>query len=93
VKNFKFLSIMYYTYILESKKDGNWYTGSTKNLKLRFEQHQKGQVLSTKLRKPWRLIYYEACLCEEDARRREKALKSYRGKTTIKRRLKSYFTG
>jgi putative endonuclease len=84
---------MYYTYILQSKKDDKLYTGSTKNLKLRFEQHQNGKVESTKYRRPLKLIYYETCLVEDDARRREKVLKSYRGKMFIRRRLKSYFTG
>lgn len=84
---------MFYTYILKSEKDGKLYTGSTKNLQLRFEQHKTGQVVSTKYRRPLSLIYYEACTIEDDARRREKVLKSYRGKMIIKNRLKSYFTG
>lgn len=84
---------MSYTYILLSKKDGQMYTGSTNNLKLRLEQHTKGKVESTKNRRPLALIYYEACRNEADARRREKVLKSYRGKMFIRRRLKSYFTG
>lgn len=84
---------MYYTYILHSKKDNLLYTGSTNNLKLRLEAHQKGRVESTKHRRPLILIYYEACQKEPDARRRERVLKSYRGKMFIRKRLKSYFTG
>ncbi|MFC1812270.1 GIY-YIG nuclease family protein [Thermodesulfobacteriota bacterium] len=84
---------MYYTYILESKQDKNFYTGFTQDLKLRFEQHNKGFVASTKDRRPFKLIYYEACLNEEDAKKREKYLKSYHGKMYIKKRLKSYLTG
>ena len=84
---------MFYTYILQSKKDGKMYTGSTKNLRLRFEQHRSGKVESTKNRRPFKLIYYEACINEDDARRREKSLKSYRGKMLLRNRLKSYFTG
>ncbi len=83
----------YYTYVLKSQKDDNLYTGSTKNLQKRFEQHQKGEVFSTKSRRPLKLIYYEACLSEDDARRREKSLKTFRGKITLRRRLKSFFTG
>ena len=84
---------MYYIYILKSKKDKKFYTGCTNNLKLRFEQHQKGLVISTKHRKPFLLIYYEACISREDAYRREKYLKTYLGKMFIKNRLKSYLTG
>ena len=84
---------MYYTYVLKSAKDNNFYVGYTKNLKLRFEQHKKGLVDSTKMRRPLHLIYYEACLNQEDATRREKYFKTYNGRIFIKRRLKSYLTG
>ena len=84
---------MFYTYVLQSSEDKDFYTGFTKNLKLRFEQHNKGQVESTKERCPFTLIYYEACLDEEDAKKREKYLKSYHGKMFLKKRLKSYLTG
>ncbi|OHA30761.1 MAG: excinuclease ABC subunit C [Candidatus Taylorbacteria bacterium RIFCSPLOWO2_01_FULL_44_26] len=83
----------FYTYVLLSEKDDNLYTGSTKNLQKRFEQHQNGEVFSTKSRRPLHLIYYEACLNEDDARRRDKSLKTFRGKMTLRRRLKSFFTG
>ncbi len=53
---------MFYTYILQSKKDGQFYSGFTKNLKVRFEQHRKGLIKSTRNRRPLELIYYEACL-------------------------------
>ena len=84
---------MYYTYILKSKKDNKNYVGYTKNLKLRFEEHQKGKVESTKNRRPLKLIYYEACLNQQDATQREKYLKTYHGKMFLKNRLKSYLTG
>jgi putative endonuclease len=84
---------MYYTYVLQSEKDGKFYTGFTSNLKLRFEQHNKGFVGSTRDRGPLRLIYYEACLDQNDATKREKYLKTYHGKMFLKKRLKSYLTG
>ena len=84
---------MYYVYVLLSKKDNKRYIGYTKNLKLRFELHQKGQVKSTKDRRPLELIYYEACLNQQDATHREKYLKTYHGSMFIKNRLKSYLTG
>lgn len=84
---------MYYTYILLSKKDKHLYAGYTKNLKLRFEQHRKGDVESTRYRRPLELIYYEACRSEKDAIKREKYFKTHYGKMFLKNRLKSYFTG
>ena len=82
---------IYYTYVLQSKKDGNWYTGFTNDLKKRIQEHNNGLVFSTKNRVPWKLIYYEGCLHERDARAREKYLKSGMGKRYIKNRLKSFF--
>jgi putative endonuclease len=85
---------MYFTYVLGSAKDfGSLYVGFTKDVKLRFEQHQKGSVESTRDRRPLRLIYYEACLEQDDAIRCEKYLKTYHGKMFLRRRLKSYLTG
>ena len=84
---------MHYTYILQGRKDSKFHTGLTKDLKLRFEQHNNGKVESTKNRRPFDLIYYEACLYRHDAARREKYFKTYHGKKYLKRRLKSYLTG
>ena len=84
---------MYHTYVLQSKVDGQFYAGFTKDLKLRFDQHKKGQVESTKDRRPLKLIYYEASLKQEDAIRRERYFKTYNGKRFLHKRLKSYLTG
>ena len=82
----------YYVYVLLSDKDNKFYTGFTNNLKRRFEEHCKGYVESTKDRRPLTLIYYEACLNQEDATHREKYLKSFHGKMFLRNRLKSYLT-
>ena len=82
---------MYYVYVLNSDKDGMFYTRSTNDLKRRLSEHNDGRVGSTVKRRPLRLIYYEACVKESDARAREKYLKSGMGKRYIKNRLKRYF--
>ena len=84
---------MYYTYVLQSEKDNKFYVEYIKDLKLRFEKHEKGLVESTKNRRPLKLIYYEACLNQKDATKREKYLKTYNGKMFLHNRLKSYLTG
>ena len=61
---------MYYTYVLYSLRDGRWYTGATSNLRERVREHETGRVRSTRHRRPFQLVYYEACLSEMDARRR-----------------------
>ena len=74
-----------YVYILQSQKDGSLYIGSTTDLKRRMEEHNAGQVKSTKLKRPWQLVYYEAYFAEEIARKREKSLKSH---GNLRRQLK-----
>lgn len=82
---------MFYTYVLLSLKDNKWYTGFSNDLKRRFEDHNKGLVYTTTKRRPFKLIYYEACLHEHDAMARETYLKSGMGKRFIKNRLKFFF--
>ncbi len=85
--------MIHYIYVLHSALDKKMYTGYTKNLKLRFEKHEKGKVFSTKNRRPLKMIYFEGCMSQKDATHREKYLKSYKGKMFLRNRLKSYFTG
>lgn len=66
---------MNYMYILKSKKDSQLYLGSTIDLKRRFKEHNDGKVFSTKSRRPFELVYYEAYKSEGDARKREASLK------------------
>ncbi|MFO7864900.1 MAG: GIY-YIG nuclease family protein [Salinivirgaceae bacterium] len=82
----------YFVYILKSLKDGKNYAGYTKNLNLRFEQHQKGEVESTRYRRPLKLIYFEACLNQQDALKREKYFKTHYGKMYLKNRLANWNT-
>ena len=81
---------MFYTYVLKSQKDRFFYIGFTNDLRKRFYEHNKRQVDATKDRTPFKIIYYEACLDESDARRREKYLKTTQGSRLIKRRIKDY---
>ncbi|HEY4519890.1 MAG TPA: GIY-YIG nuclease family protein [Candidatus Paceibacterota bacterium] len=66
---------MFYVYVLRSFKDGKLYLGCTNDLRRRFREHQTGEVLSTKSRRPFELRYYEAFYCEQNARKREMSLK------------------
>ena len=83
----------YYVYTLFSLKNKDFYIGYTQDLKLRFEEHCKGRVKSTKNRRPLDLIYYEACLDKKDIQHREKYFKTYLGRFFLRKHLKSYLTG
>lgn len=82
-----------YVYVLRSEADGRLYTGCTQNLKRRLAEHEAGNVPSTVKRRPLILIYYEFCVGQSDAYRREKYLKTTYGKRYLKSRLRDYFTG
>lgn len=87
VRNYQY----WYVYVLESKKTQRWYIGSTKDLRKRILAHNTGLNKSTKYGIPWRLIYYEVSLHRNDARAREKYLKSGMGRRYLKNRLKFFF--
>ena len=77
---------MWYTYILRMA-DGEYYVGSTNDLKRRMEEHTKGREISTKWRFPVMLEAYVAVKSEDTARRLEKYLKTSPGKTTLRKRI------
>ena len=81
---------MFYVYVLQSDKDGQFYTGYTSKLKDRINEHNLGISKSTSYRKPLTLVYYEASLNRKDAMRRENYLKTTWGKRYIKNRIRNY---
>jgi putative endonuclease len=81
---------MFYTYVLESETDDEFYVGFTSDLGRRVEEHNQGLNPSTSRYRPWKLIYYEACIDQDDAKRREGYFKTTQGKRLLKLRLKQY---
>ncbi len=84
------LIMFFYAYVLLSLKDHKYYIGYTVDLRKRAEEHNQGLVFATKHRRPLKLIYYEACTDERDAKQREKYLKTTAGRRFLAKRLK-YF--
>ena len=82
----------YYVYVLQSEKDHKFYIGCTSDIEKRLEGHNSGKVSTTMNRRPLKLIYWEGCLNQQDAARRERYLKTTWGKRYIKSRLKEYIT-
>lgn len=84
--------IMFYVYVLKSQKDGLLYIGRTSDLRRRLKEHLAGQNLSTRNRRPIKLIYYEAYDSARDAQVRETRLKQFKnGYTELKKRLRYSF--
>ena len=71
--------IMFYVYILQSKKDKSRYIGITSDLKNRIEEHNSGKARYSNLKRPYNLIWYCAFLNKIKAYHFEKYLKSSSG--------------
>lgn len=80
---------MYSVYILQSKKDGGYYVGCTSNLYKRLLAHNSGKTVSLKNRQPLKLIYFEEYNSIEEAYKREKQIKSYKGGEAFKKLINS----
>lgn len=68
---------MHYVYVLESRRNGEVYVGSTNDLRERFFAHNRGLSPSTRRYLPWALVYYETYRTEALARAREHGLKRH----------------
>lgn len=71
---------MPFVYFIKSKKADWFYVGSTFDLNKRLIQHNKGEVRSTKFRAPYKIVYEEEYDTIQEARKREKEIKSNRSK-------------
>jgi len=76
---------MWYVYVLLSEKTNRCYVGHTKDLKKRLEQHNNGKTRSLKAYLPMKIIYSEELKSKQEAYRREKQIKSYKGGEAFKR--------
>ncbi len=79
---------MFTVYVLRSFRDNSLYVGYTTNMSQRLDTHNKGSVTSTRNKRPWRLIFAESYLSQDDALRREKYLKTTQGKNALKHMLR-----
>jgi len=75
--------VQYYTYILQSVSSGKLYIGQTNNLSRRIALHNSNQVLSTKHKGPWELIFYKEFAERSETVRLETMLKRWKNKERI----------
>ncbi|OHA99934.1 MAG: hypothetical protein A3E94_02115 [Candidatus Zambryskibacteria bacterium RIFCSPHIGHO2_12_FULL_44_12b] len=79
---------MYYTYVLKNHKNERLYTDSTDNLERRMEEHNSGRGGKyTKDNHPFELIYYEAYISYDLARKSERFYKSGIGREVLKKKF------
>lgn len=79
---------MYYVYLIRSLKNTSiTYIGHTDNFEERFETHNSGGSIYTKLDRPWELILLFTFQNKLKATAFEKYLKSGSGRAFAKKRL------
>jgi putative endonuclease len=78
------MDIKYFVYAIQSEVDKRLYVGLSKNIGKRLKSHNNGETFSTKGYRPWKLVYSEEVGSREQAKGREKYLKSGCGKEFLK---------
>ncbi len=73
----------YYTYIIQSLKNGRFYIGQTQNLSKRFEIHNLGKSKYTSKCTPWILIWYKEFDNRKEAFALEQKLKKFKSRKKI----------
>ena len=74
---------MYYTYIIQSQKNGKYYTGSCGDIAERIKRHNAGATPSTKSARPWKLVYSEVFKTNSEALKREREIKAKKSRKYI----------
>jgi putative endonuclease len=71
--------MLHYVYILQSLRDKRYYIGETSNVEQRLLFHNSGKQRSTRNRISFRLILVEEYTNRNEALKREKQIKSWKG--------------
>ena len=82
---------MYFVYAIYNQKNDRIYIGQTEDVKSRLELHNNKtfkHCYTARFDGVWTLLYKERCETRKEALKREKQLKSYRGREFIKRFIK-----
>jgi putative endonuclease len=77
---------IYYTYVLHSSRFDKIYIGYTSDLEDRFLSHNSMATKGWTLRfRPWEILFYEEFPSKAEAMKREKELKSAKGRLFIRK--------
>lgn len=79
----------YIVYILQSLSAKKSYVGVTDNLKRRFKEHNSGKHFYTKRYIPWKIIHTKEYPNFQEARAKEKYLKTTAGRKVMKKIFES----
>lgn len=66
---------MVYTYLIKSQKDGSYYIGIAEDPYKRLGVHNRGGLASSRMKRPYQLVYVKEHPDYQSARKHEKWLK------------------
>ena len=75
---------MFNVYILKNSKERFYIGYTSKTVEERLHEHNHGNCRWTRDKGPWKICYVEALVTREEAYRRERQLKSYKGGRAFK---------
>ncbi len=81
---------MYIVYAIYNKENNVFYIGQTQNIRERLQMHNKKTFVrsyTSKFSGNWEVFYKEKFLDRASALKREKQLKSFRGREFIKQNI------
>jgi putative endonuclease len=78
----------YYVYVIKSLSKGTQYVGSASDVQKRLSDHNAGRSNFTKGYRPWVLVHKEEFTAKAEALRRERYLKSGKGREVLKKIIK-----
>ncbi len=64
-----------FVYILQSRKSGQYYIGSTMDTQKRLHEHNSGTTISTRNKGPWTIVFQQQYPSIPQARKIEQLLK------------------
>ena len=79
--------MMYFIYVIRNTDRGIRYIGSTADIDKRLADHNAGRSRFTKGSRPWILVYSEKFGTKHEALKRERYLKSGKGREILDRIL------
>ena len=85
---------MFFVYVIKNQLSGKIYIGQTKDLVTRLKRHNgllpyKTTAFTHRNKGGWEIVYVEEYTIRVDAVRREKQLKSFRGREFVKLKIKA----
>ena len=73
----------FFTYILQSEKDGTYYVGSSQNPADRLEKHNRKHNGYTARKQPWKIVWVKSFVTKKEALQMERLIKMKKSRSYI----------